>query len=271
MNQKYNLKTGNVRYGNQPIFQNLNKTVNHWAYGKLKPVQTYLFKGNINNKILENLPDAVLQKLFVYMEQVYLDQNESIYQPDDAIRYLYFPQTSVFSEFQILEDGKTIEVAMTGSEGIVGFSTVFNPFRSPHWAQASIAGNALRIDAEVFRQEFAGCDLLQKGLFEFVNSYIGQISQRVICSTHHLVEERLCCWLLMLHDRCGTDKLQMTQEQIARFLGVHRPSVTLITQSLREKEVIDYKRGKIFILDRAKLENMACFCYETTKFSEKLF
>ena len=265
MNQKYNLKTG-VRYTNRtPVFQNLNKTVNQWGYGKLKTVQTFLYRENINNKILENLPDNVLQKLFGYMDEVYFEQNEYVYQPDDAICSVYFPESSVFSEFQILEDGKTIEVAMTGCEGVVGFSSVFNSLQSPHWAQASISGKAWRIDAEIFRQEFVSCDSLQKGLFNFVNSYIGQISQRVICSSHHMVEARLCSWLLMLQDRCGTDKLHMTQEQIARFLGVHRPSITLITQSLREKGVIDYRRGKIFIQDRKALENLACVCYSTTK------
>lgn len=265
MNHKYNLKTGNFPYGNQPVFHHSSNTLNYLGYGKLKAVQTFSLKGTIKNKILENLPDPVMQKLFALMEEVYFDQNEDIYQPDDAIKYVYFPQSSVFSEFQILEDGKTIEVAMTGCEGVVGFSSVLNSFQSPHWAQASISGKALRIDAGIFREEFSCSDSIQKNIFNFVNSYISQISQRVICSTHHLVEERLCCWLLMLHDRCGTDRLQMTQEQIARFLGVHRPSVTLITQSLREKGIIDYRRGKIFIHDRVQLEKLSCVCYSTTR------
>jgi CRP-like cAMP-binding protein len=265
MNQKYSLKTGNLRYGNQPVFQHPSNSLNRWGYRNLKAVQPYLLKETISNKILRDLPDKILQKLFAFMEEVNFEQNEDVYQPDDPIRYVYFPESGVFSEFQILEDGKTIEVAMTGCEGIVGFSSVFNSLQSPHWAQASISGKALRIDAEIFRQEFAGCENIQKSFFNFVNSYISQISQRVICGSHHLVEERLCCWLLMLHDRCRTDRLQMTQEQIARFLGVHRPSVTLITQSLREKGIIDYRRGKIFIQDRAQLEKLSCDCYSTTK------
>jgi CRP-like cAMP-binding protein len=265
MNHKYNLKTGSFPYGKQPVFQHSSNTLNYWGHGKLKAVQTLPLKGIIKNKILGNLPDTILRKLFAFMEEVNFDQNEDIYQPDDVIKYVYFPESSVFSEFQILEDGKTIEVAMTGCEGVVGFSSVFNSFQSPHWAQASIAGKALRIGADIFREEFSCTDSIQKNLFDFVNSYISQITQRVICSTHHLVEERLCCWLLMLRDRCGNDRLQMTQEQIARFLGVHRPSVTLITQSLREKGIIDYRRGKIFIHDRAQLEKLSCVCYSTTK------
>ena len=265
MNQKYNLENGSFKYENQAVFQDINKISNQWAFGKLKPSQTYLFKEKIKNKILNRLSGRVLEKIFASMESVYLDQNEYIYQPDDFIRYLYFPESAVISEYQILEDGKTIELAMTGSEGMTGISSVFNCHQSPNWTQVSIAGKALRISSEALLGEFKHCSEIQEVLFGYINLYINQISQKVICNGHHSVEERLCCWLLMLQDRCLRDKLMLTQEQIARSLGVHRPSITITTQSLREKKIIDYIRGRIFIVDRQKLEAAACVCYWMTK------
>lgn len=265
MNQKQNLENGNSKYENQAIFQNINKISNQWALGKLKPSQTYLFQNKINNKTLNGLSRGVLENLFPSMELVYLDQNEYIYQPDDFIRYIYFPESAVVSEYQILEDGKTIEIMMTGNEGMTGISSVFNCQQSPNWTQVSIAGQALRIDSKVLMEEFKHCSEIQELLFDYVNLYINQISQKVICNGYHSVEERLCCWLLMIQDRCLRDKLALTQEQIARSLGVHRPSITITTQSLREKEIIDYIRGKISILDRQKLESAACVCYWMTK------
>ncbi len=265
MNQKYNLENGNSNYNNQTIFQNINKISNQWAVGKLKPSQTYLFEGKIKNKILNELSRGVLENISASMELVYLDQNEFIYQADDFIRHLYFPESAVISEYQILEDGKTIEIMMTGSEGMTGISSIFNCQQSQNWTQVSIGGKALRINSEVLLEKFKNCSEIQELLFDYVNLYINQISQKVICSGYHTVEERLCCWLLMLQDRCLRNNLMMTQEQIARSLGVHRPSITITTQSLREKEIIDYSRGKISILDRKKLESSACVCYWTTK------
>ena len=265
MNQPYKIQNGNSNYENHPIIQNLTNTVNYWTSGKTKTFQAGLPKKQIRNEILKSLSVTTVEEIFPFIEQVHLNPGEYIYQPDDIINYLYFPETAIISDFQILEDGKTLEVAMIGREGIAGINSVFNSHSSPNWLQVSISGKALRIDSTIFRREFNNCEVLQNLFFDYINMYIAQISQKVICNNHHSVEERLCCWLLMISDRCELNKLPLTQEQIAGFLGVHRPSITLITQSLREKGIIDYVRGKISILDKEKLEVLSCDCYSTTK------
>lgn len=265
MNQRIKSQNGHQNYENQVIFQHINTNSNYWAYGKLKSFQPEFGKIPIQNEILRSLPDNVLQELLSHMELIHFGSGENLYQPDDIINNLYFPETVIISDFQILQDGKTMEVAMTGREGMVGISALFNSQVSPNWIQASIPGKAWKIDSKTFRQKFKSWESLQKLIFEYVNLYIAQISQKVVCNSHHSVEERLCCWLLMISDRCGLKSLPLTQEQIAGFLGVHRPSVTLITQSLRDNGVINYLRGKISILDKVKLEFASCDCYSTTK------
>jgi CRP-like cAMP-binding protein len=265
MNQAYKLQSGNIGFEQHQIIPNISTTAtNQWAYGKVKPFPVLPAK-QTENEILKDLPSSVYKDIAPFIEEVYLQTGEYLYQPEDVINYLYFPETAIVSDFQILEDGKTLEVAMIGREGVAGVSSLFNSNSSPNWLQVSIPGKAVRIDAKSFRYESNKYPILQKALFSYVNQYIAQISQKVICNSHHSVEERLCCWLLMISDRCGRNNLPLTQEQIAGFLGVHRPSITLITQSLREKGIIDYLRGKIFILDKVKLEFTACDCYSSTK------
>ncbi len=92
-----------------------------------------------------------------------------------------------------------------------------------------------------------------------------QISQRSVCKSFHIIEKRLSSWLLMLHDRVGKNQLTLTQEQISLCIGAYRPSITLVAQSLREKGLIDYMRGKIHIIDRQGLEFSACECYFAQK------
>lgn len=263
MNQVYKLQNGHSNFESHPVITNLN--TNQWGYGKLKPFPQDLPKKQVENEILKSLPANVLRDISPMLEQVYLTTGDYLYQPEDVINYLYFPETAIISDFQILEDGKTLEVAMIGREGIAGVSSIFSSHSSPNWLQVSIPGKALRIDSKIFRQDFGKYPSLQALLYNYVNLYIAQISQKVICNSHHSVEERLCCWLLMIADRCGRNNLPLTQEQIAGFLGVHRPSITLITQSLREKGIIDYLRGKISIIDKEKLEMTACDCFITTK------
>lgn len=264
MDQRRRLQNGGYEPGIQTIFQNVKGSINRWSVNKKDSLQVNLFKDRIRNSVIRNLPAAVLENLLPAIELVQLGGSEYVYQPEDAIHFLYFPETAVVSEFQILEDGKTIETAMIGNEGILGINSIFKAYAAPNWSQVLIPGKAMRIDARVFRREFANSPELQTALFDFINSYISLLSQRVICINHHSVEERLCSWLLMIQDRCSNDVLPLTHEQIARFLGVQRPSVTLIAQSLREQQVINYSRGKIYVTDKIKLQNRSCDCYLTT-------
>ena len=232
--------------------------------GKTKISQTNFLKDQSNNKFLNDLPESVRQNLFSVIETVYLESGEYVYQPDDKLGYLYFPESAVISEFQILEDGKTIEVAITGPEGVTGMTSVFSSQPVINWSQTLIAGKARRINLKFFRREIAVSSNFQEILFDYINSYIAQISKKVACCNFHPLEKRLCGWFLTLHDHYGGN-LPLTQEQIARSLGVHRPSITLITQLLREQGIIDYRRGKLLILDRRGLEFSACECYSVAQ------
>lgn len=224
-----------------------------------------MFKEQIKNKLLNVLPNTDLQSLLSSMKMVQLEKNQYIYSPKDYVNYIYFPIDAVISEYQILENGKTIELSLIGWEGMIGEGAVFNSDLSPNWLQVLIPGNALQIDSKIFRREFDNSKNIKDVLFAYMNLYISHISQKVICNSHHSVEERLCLWLLMVDDRSKDKYLPLTQEQIACFLGTYRPSITLITQSLRQEKMIESIRGKITILDREKLEAMSCHCYSVMK------
>ena len=215
----------------------------------------------LRNNLLAAQSKEVFNDLFPYLESVYLAGGENIYKPGDQIDFIYFPETAVVSEFQILEDGRTIEIAMTGSEGIVGILPIFDLRRAVNWTQIALGGTVARINSRVFENRINSHHSFQKLLFEYINLYVGQISQRSVCNCYHSIEQRFCSWLLMLQERKKSHKLSLTQEQIARALGVHRPSLTHIAQNLRAKKTIDYMRGIIYILNRPALEGSACSCF----------
>lgn len=218
------------------------------------------------NRILNSLPEDDQSRLIPYLQSVNFAAGDCINQPVTGEKYVYFPLSAVFSQINFLEDGRTAETLMIGSEGLIGVSGVLNPHKSSAiWVQNVIGGSTLRLNSTIFRQEFARGGFLQSIFFEYLNLYVQQISQKTVCNQHHLIEERFCTWLLMIDDRRGNNKLILTHEQIAQFLGVHRPSVTCVAQSLRDRKIIKYSRGNLTILNRKGLENSACECYQIHK------
>jgi CRP-like cAMP-binding protein len=233
-------------------------------YAKPRPARNVMHfpaRQSFANGILAELPKALLDKISPHLRLVDLRRDEYLYQPEDRIDYIYFPETAVFSEYQMLDDGRTIEIAMMGKESVIGVASMFGPCTAVNWAQVCAAGTAMKIESELFRR-VAGTESAVKAMLnDQINSYIRSISHKVICNTHHSVEERLCSWLLMFSDRCVAGPLKLTQEQIARVLGVYRPSITCIAGDLKHRGLIDYVRGKINIRDRDGLIRSACACY----------
>lgn len=251
----------------QRIIENLNWVRNSYP---AKLFERKRAKRFLNNQLIAALPEEIYDELLPFLESVSLAGGDYIYQPGDEVEFLYFPETSVVSEFQILEDGRTVEIAMTGSEGVLGLLAMFDSGKATNWTQVSVGGTAAKISRSKFEKKIARRPELQKQLFEYITEYVRQISQRSVCNSYHVIEQRFCSWLLMIQDRKKSNKIPLTQEQIARSLGVHRPSLTHIAQSLRAKKIIDYVRGKIYILNRAELENSACACFSEICKHEKV-
>lgn len=218
-----------------------------------------------SNRILGSLPDFDAARLMSHLDFVLLSAGEEIYAAGEFNRYVYFPETAVASDIYDLADGCTIETAMIGSEGATGLCTILGKYPQTHRVKITIKGNAWRIKTETLKQEFARGGKMQTLLLDCVNRHINQITQRLVCKSFHLLEKRLCGWLLMLRDRVKNDRLKLTQENIALLLGANRPSVTIAALTLRNQGLIDYSRGEMFILDHQSLENSACECYSVLK------
>ena len=213
-----------------------------------------------SNLLIQNLGPEHLIRLRQFFRRITLTKDQYLYQQDDKIDNIIFPETAVVSEFQILEDGRMIEVGIIGSEGAVGIASAFNPCRAANCTQVCVAGSAIVIPRDLFEREVASDTRLQLILHNYINGTIKQLSQRVVCNTFHSVEQRFCSWLLTLQGRSRRDRFKITHEQVARVLGVHRPSVTCIAQGLRERNLIEYGRARLVIRDKAGIEKLACGC-----------
>ncbi|PYS99893.1 MAG: hypothetical protein DMF63_09465 [Acidobacteria bacterium] len=213
-----------------------------------------------SNSLIQNLGAEHLIRLRQFFKRVTLTKDQYLYQQDDRIDNILFPETAVISEFQILEDGRMIEVGIVGSEGAVGIASAFYACGAANCMQVCVPGTALMIPRDLMEREVASDARLQMIFHNYINAQIKQLSQRVVCNTFHSVEQRFCSWLLMLQERSRRDRFKITHEHVARVLGVHRPSVTCIAQGLRERNLIDYGRARLVISDKDGIEKLACGC-----------
>src|SRR6185369_12991281 len=211
-------------------------------------------------KELLSLP-VIANELFQELRVVSLSVNQVLYEQGDKIEFLYFPVDSVASSLAIMEDGTTIETSMVGCEGVVGISTILGSGLSRQWVWVTISGNAVQLEARILDQLFIQNESALRALLKSYRRLIAQVSQRCVCNTRHTILERLCCWLLMVHDRVGGDDLNLTQEMIASRVGARRAGITVAAGMLQEMKGIEYRRGKLHIVNRDVLEQMVCECY----------
>jgi CRP-like cAMP-binding protein len=217
------------------------------------------------NELLAALPSEDFARLLPELEPVTLEAGQDLYRMDEGVPFAYFPEAAVVSHLYVLADGNTTEAAMVGREGLLGLSAVFNAEQPCYWTRVLVGGSALRIDAAALRQEFRRGGAMQRLVLSYASSRMAQLSQRAVCNGRHTVEERLCCWLLMVNDRAGEGRLELTHEQIAGHLGTRRAGITTTAAALRDAGTISYSRGALSVTDRAALESSACECYRVLR------
>jgi CRP-like cAMP-binding protein len=223
------------------------------------------------NKILGGLPQSEFRRLVEHLEQLHLNKGDVVYHAGDTIRYSYFPINGLLSLVSTTANGATMELAMVGNEGIVGLTVINKSGTIPYDVTAPFTTDAWRIKVQAVQEEFDRREGLYELMLAYVNMLMGQIAQSSICHRFHTLEQALSGWLLAVQDRVNSDSLDLTQELISNALGVPRTGVTVAAGSLQKAGLIRYSRGKIVVLERARLEHRSCECYRIIRDKVKQF
>ncbi len=217
------------------------------------------------NRLLAALPADVRERLQPELELVPLALGKVIYETNDVLSHVYFPTTAIVSLLYTMENGTSAEMGIVGRDGVVGIAVFMGGDTTPNRAVVQSAGNAFRLVLKPFREEFRRVGELHRLLLLYTQALLTQMSQTAVCNRLHSVEQQLCRWLLLSHDRLESDELIMTQELIANMLGVRREGVSVAAHHLQNAGLIRYKRGHITIVDRVGLESRVCECYQVVK------
>lgn len=215
----------------------------------------------LTNSVLRALPRRESQDLRGDCEQVSLTYGDILCEAGGRIRHVYFLNSGLVSLLIPVRGHLSVEVGMTGSEGLAGVTLILGMNVSPVRILVQGSGTAMRMTAAVFRKRIEHSPALRRSSNRYLYTLMVQAAQTAACNLFHPLAARLARWLLMTHDRMRADEFRLTQEFLAHMLGVRRSGVTVAASMLQENKFIHYSRGQITVLDRAGLERVACECY----------
>lgn len=217
----------------------------------------------LDNKLLAGLPRAQFELLAPHLIAVSLQQGEVLAEPGDEFERVYFPQNGMLSLLAVLRDGKAIETATVGREGVVGAMAGLGLYKSLVRVVVQLPTMVNQISAPQFRRLAEKGEGLRNMCIQYNEVLLSQARVTAACNALHVVEARFCRWLLQSADRAESSSVALTQEFLAEMLGVRRTSVTEVASKLQTAGAITYSRGQITILKRSDLEKRSCECYQT--------
>jgi CRP-like cAMP-binding protein len=217
----------------------------------------------LDNKLLASLPRGDFDRLLPHVSTIPLQQGSVVIEAGDEVDQIYFPHFGMLSLLAVLRDGKAIETATVGREGVVCAMAGLGLYKSLVRVVVQMPMACSKIAATHFRTIATTSDAVRNLSIRYNEVLLSQARVTAACNALHSIEARFCRWLLQCADRAGSDTVPLTQEFLAEMLGVRRTSVTEVASKVQSAGAISYSRGVIKILDRAALTRLSCECYDT--------
>lgn len=235
------------------------------AANKKKMMQVSDTRDPTTNFLLSQLPDTEYNRLAARLEYTPLELGTVLFECGADRTQVYFPVAGIISILEMLENGSSSEIGLIGKEGLVGITAVLGGRHQPNRAVVQSAGAAYRIPAAALNEEFRRGGVLMDEILLYIQILYTQVAQTAVCNRHHNLQQQFSRWLLLSLDRMNTNEISMTQELIAGMLGVRREGITRAAGELQKQHIIEYRRGSITVIDRTRLEQLCCECYEVVK------
>ena len=219
----------------------------------------------VSNKILLSISDSEYNSIRPHLEYLRLPNHLVLHETGEKLRFAYFPNRGLISLVVVMKDGKTAEAGVVGNEGFTGTPAAVGLSRGPLRAVVQITGDGFRIKVGALQNTLESAPHLQMMLHRYAAIRGMQVAQTAACNRLHDIGQRLARWLLMTQDRVNSGALPITHDFLATMLGTDRPSVSLAAGVLQKKGFIEYTRGAVKIVNRKKLEDSACECYDVIR------
>ncbi len=219
----------------------------------------------VRNRVLLALPASSRDHILHHCKHVEFPAGHTLYLAEEPVQLAYFIDSGLVSLIKTMQNGRRAEIGAIGTEGVVGlFAALGLPYAIAEYV-VQIPVSAWCMNIAAMRQEITSNYKFHDVFYKYLFLFADQIAQTAACNRVHPLYQRCCRWLLFAHDNAFSDQFNFTHEFFASLLGVQRPSLTLVANSLQKRGLIKYKHGHLTILDRRGLEKASCECYETIR------
>ena len=214
-----------------------------------------------SNLLLGLTRPATRAVLFPQLEWVEMPLGTKVYEEQEEQNFVYFPSSGIVSLLYMMRNGNSAEMAIVGSEGLVGFAALLGGLSTTTRALVQVAGQGFRLKRRILEKIMDADPVFRRLMLRYAQTLLTQFAQTAVCNRHHSVEQQWCRWILLTLDRGVTGQIKMTQQLIADMLGVRREGVSAVANALKSEGIVNYSRGVIDVIDRRRIEERVCECY----------
>ena len=213
------------------------------------------------NLLLVSLPNEERERLSPYLHKVDMEFRQVLIEPNKPITDIFFPYDAITSTIQEMSDGDSVETGLMGIEGFVGVQLWLRAPTTPTRTLVQVPGKGHHMTASNFIRHVRDTDSpLNELCAKYAHAFLCMTSQTAACNRLHPINERLCRWLMLVHNRVRRNEFPLRQEFVAMMLGVHRPTVSTAASMLQQAGLVSYARGQMRVLDAEGLRNGSCEC-----------
>jgi CRP-like cAMP-binding protein len=214
------------------------------------------------NRLLSTFSREARALLEPFGTMIDLEPGDLILQRGEQVRSSLFPIGPTMITMVVeLTGGRSVEVASIGRGGAVG--GIVSCGQAPAFSRAEvlIGGRAFRVPMEALEDAKKRSPFIGNLFCRYSDYLLSMVMQSVACNAFHSISERAARWLLYVQERAG-DRIELTQEALARLLGVQRTTVNAVIKDLTSEGLIGTSRGTVRVMDRAGLKRRSCECYQ---------
>lgn len=220
---------------------------------------------DLTNQLLAALPAEEFTRIAPHLVELDVPVGHVLFNPGDIIQDVYFPTTAIISMMNVMRDGKKVEVAAIGHEGMVGIRMFFDDDEAFAHAICQAPGQVLKMDARAFWmvvREQAG---MRHVVHHYVHAFLFEVFQSAACNMVHTARQRFARWILTKQDRARTNTFPLPPDLIADMLTITQASASALLDQLTQEHLIDYQNSVVRIINRPGLESVVCECYERVR------
>jgi CRP-like cAMP-binding protein len=217
------------------------------------------------NKLLRLLTRRAFMRIAPKLKPARLRAKQILYRPNEPIDAVYFPENAVICQMTVMSNGDTLETGTVGLEGASWISASIGAPSMPCETVVAIGGDAHALAIDDLDRETQENEHFRDVLTQYSHALLIHSMRLTGCTGLHTLEQRCARWMLTILDRVPAKRFSVTHEFLAMLLGSSRPSISVVIEDFRSRQMLSIERGRVWVVDRERLLTVSCDCHDVIR------